>query len=914
LAVTGGTVGGSGASATLTIPTTGSGIEFTDGTNIVNGVTKLTVNGAAISGTTPNASMVITASSAPTLLYLSTYPGIDPTGATDSRAGVVNFLAAIAGSKYTGVVDCPCYIKVGTSWQNIVFFASNTNLTFTSQGYFICDNICCPTFVIESNCSNCTFTNWSVQYIGTFGLQAIDINQANVVAVGSSANNITLTNYLIAHNGNTFASGYYSIWQGPVNMCANFMLRGSCNNISFIGGSVFAVQGASATSFCPMAFSFGADWLPGVAVSASTATSNPLYAGVPYNISFNGMTFDGCYFGWQGVVQNISIVNCYSKRYSDLWDGTSGTVTFSAGLGAGVTSATLLASWSYPTATYALTLSNNQIIYVLLTNGSAATGTFQSLVQTTGGGPTGTSTTLSANWTYASGAYVTTFSDGETRTATFTNGSTAVSWTVALTGTPNTALNVAVGTSAAVTAIATSGNQGGVGVLTSAWWFSPPHFAYLNSQNNFPCTVQATNLLDYGTYVGPATRRSQASGSLLSYKLELSNNNVFNGLVSFRADGFADWQNTGIAPGAQVSNCFGVFNSQTATTNQTSSTYIWGHRFPNSTPYVNVLMNNVIIVDTAAAPVVVGFLGISSNNSVSCTFDGITVFSNDCPTYIPEIQMGGTNMRLRAVVAYGQDSSTTASISAFANYGSAIPVDCDFDITLMGWRSYPLVFTTAFANGATGGTLAANWPFTTGTYQLQFSSTDVRYVSLTNGSTTVGSFTALTAAAVATVTTTGLLNYNFNGLRSRILLNQSGKGIGNHLVLKDVTNGYFAEVRQGRLVESYTCQWSGTVPAGASYVIPAMTFLNTMGIETPAWQVTTAITGPTTVEIGTNTSASAIVTGLPIAAGDTPLPLGAPVSMSGTNGTIVITGVGGSFSGTGAITIAVTGTQVSVCP
>lgn len=56
--------------------------------------------------------------------------------------------------------------------------------------------------------------------------------------------------------------------------------------------------------------------------------------------------------------------------------------------------------------------------------------------------PTGSSGTLNANWTPASGLYLITFSDGEARSATFTHNGTAVTWSPALTGTPTTSASV----------------------------------------------------------------------------------------------------------------------------------------------------------------------------------------------------------------------------------------------------------------------------------------------------------------------------------------------------------------------------------------------------------------------------------------------------------------------------------------
>lgn len=53
--------------------------------------------------------------------------------------------------------------------------------------------------------------------------------------------------------------------------------------------------------------------------------------------------------------------------------------------------------------------------------------------------PTGTSGTLTSNWTLQTGVYPVLFSDSEIRMVTLTNASTAATWAVALTGTPTSA-------------------------------------------------------------------------------------------------------------------------------------------------------------------------------------------------------------------------------------------------------------------------------------------------------------------------------------------------------------------------------------------------------------------------------------------------------------------------------------------
>lgn len=73
------------------------------------------------------------------------------------------------------------------------------------------------------------------------------------------------------------------------------------------------------------------------------------------------------------------------------------------------------------------------------TNTNATTVTFTAP-------PTGSSGTMTAGWPAATGLYLLTFSDGEARSALFTNANTAVNWTPALTGTPTVTGSVNINT------------------------------------------------------------------------------------------------------------------------------------------------------------------------------------------------------------------------------------------------------------------------------------------------------------------------------------------------------------------------------------------------------------------------------------------------------------------------------------
>ena len=107
--------------------------------------------------------------------------------------------------------------------------------------------------------------------------------------------------------------------------------------------------------------------------------------------------------------------------------------TLASALAVGATSATLNTTWPYQTTQAQLTLSDGEVVMGSFTNGFATVtwqpaiiGTLFYTSTTIAAGAT--SATLQAAWTQTSGAYLTSFSDGSTKTVTYTNGSTAITW------------------------------------------------------------------------------------------------------------------------------------------------------------------------------------------------------------------------------------------------------------------------------------------------------------------------------------------------------------------------------------------------------------------------------------------------------------------------------------------------------
>lgn len=103
------------------------------------------------------------------------------------------------------------------------------------------------------------------------------------------------------------------------------------------------------------------------------------------------------------------------------------------------TSATLASAWPYQTTQAQLTFNDGENVLANFTSGSTAVtwlpatnGILYYLTASLAAGAI--SATLQSAWTGTSGNYLTSFSDGSTKTVTYVNGSAAISWTGGLAG------------------------------------------------------------------------------------------------------------------------------------------------------------------------------------------------------------------------------------------------------------------------------------------------------------------------------------------------------------------------------------------------------------------------------------------------------------------------------------------------
>jgi hypothetical protein len=225
-----------------------------------------------------------------------------------------------------------------------------------------------------------------------------------------------------------------------------------------------------------------------------------------------------------------------SVSQADYTTGTIVSVPLAATLTAapvvGANSVTLNASWSLPSGTYQLLFSDGEIILATLTNGSTIAALQHQIVGTSNyalaltASPIvgATSATLTANFALTSGVYQMTFSDGEVINVTLTNGSPTVSFSTAITGTPNNVVSINSSTGGNIanitTAITVRTSQGGDIVTGSGttWVSSMAGYMFRVAQpsgDNFPYTINqvySTTVLGLNTsYGGSAIASGSAS-------------------------------------------------------------------------------------------------------------------------------------------------------------------------------------------------------------------------------------------------------------------------------------------------------------------------------------------------------------------------------------------------------------------
>jgi hypothetical protein len=911
-------------------------------------------------------------------LAISTQPNVDLTLATTSRTGFVNACAAALTAGCDLYIDQPIYLACGNDPTTPIFLPSNLNIAFGPKGLFIVDHLTVCPFIL-ANTQDCIYNDWRVLYIGNFGQNCIDQNFGPMFTVPGIVHNVTLTNYyqaLYASSGGVhgvnLTGGQTAAWWGPSAYTNLFCFRGACQRLTFNRLKVFVPQGASCASFVPVVCGFYPDFIEGTTVTGNPALSQSNCAS-PSQIKFIDPEFDGYMMGWVEY-GDVYIENPILRRYTDVQDGTTGTVTFSAGLASGVSTGTLAANWpaSPGTGTYELLLNN----VTLATSALTASGATLPFTSTTGVAlgmyATGTnippnayvlsfvvntSVTLSANIqaSVANGASIqfgqsiyTVLTAGSTTMGTFQypmrfnsayasgtsmtltgwilgNGSWTVTFssgdikTVTVAGTAATwsgALS-ANATSAAATILTTTtttatAGSGNVGGVGN--WSAPPHGFYMNSGGltwNYRLVVKGG--VDYGNFVGLPTRRATGSGSTICFKWEPGNYSEINGFTSYRPDGFIDIQSFGDPRGGKLLNCSGCVDSSLSTLD---GGIIWGIRAPGPSPLINFVSDNVTMTDLAAVSAqfpITQMVGANSGCSITNWRVYVNDFNNSGYLCIP---FAGDSLRVTAEYHAQLDNSTTTFRGLVDNTG--VLTNSDMDIVVFGHRKWSVTFSAALLINATSATLLSNWLFDTGPYLVTFPSGEQRVLTLTLNSTTVAAFTALTSAEPALgAYANGALINNYGNWKSRWIGMQSGKSYNNRVRVRDVFNGWEGLLIGNTPTETITEQVLFTPTAAASfYDIPLTKFQSTMSVLSYSWTIVGNLgtaNGLTLVNLGWSGFPTQIAAGLNIttATNVNRQPLTAPIPMTGTLA-LRATCAAGTFDGTGQVCLSVTAQQIGV--
>lgn len=192
-------------------------------------------------------------------------------------------------------------------------------------------------------------------------------------------------------------------------------------------------------------------------------------------LSNNSSTANGTLYGQLLNIEHRYLLQKYFNNETSYSIPTVGGNTYylSAAPAIAAVSATLAVAWASPTATISVTFSDGEVRNVLFTHSSTAitwqiplTGTSFNL--TANVAAAATSATLETAWATATQTSTVSFTDGETKSITFTLGSAAISWVGGLTS----AVGDVIQTSVMTTAISIGGAQ---------YYRLPPNFSKLKT-------------------------------------------------------------------------------------------------------------------------------------------------------------------------------------------------------------------------------------------------------------------------------------------------------------------------------------------------------------------------------------------------------------------------------------------------
>lgn len=377
----------------------------------------------------------------------------------------------------------------------------------------------------------------------------------------------------------------------------------------------------------------------------------------------------------------------------------------------------------------------------------------------------------------------------------------------------------------------------------------PPHLFYFNERCNH---ININDTLDYGTWVtnnaDPKARRSSASGSCCSLKVT-AQRGIISGYKSYRPDGFADMLGDQSGFGQSAYTLEDFYAEYDSTVCGNAFPCI---RFPAS-PYIGTSIRSGKLVDTATQSSIFPLGSSSDSANRRITVSDVECVVND---YIgtgfpgPYFNGSGHDIELTSILKAHTQTQTYRGSIAYQGSTSSQVANTSHKMKVIGWRN-----------------IAAN----------------------------------------------------VTELRNRTVMNGGSSGTNpnsNYAELNDITNGHTVVQTSGVKTEKWVQKAlivpvSGNSSTTTSLIIPA------------GWSVVQVASGPR-VALGTTNGltgysigwSGGAVDGLGTVSGVLPSSrlylTDLPIVSSGSQRTITINALDGTFDGTGTIELIVTCALVSI--
>lgn len=290
-----------------------------------------------------------------------------------------------------------------------------------------------------------------------------------------------------------------------------------------------------------------------------------------------GNTFVSGSAVYPGPTNQCSIIRLTGDCRKVYFDGTTKihtrdwSVVFSGATSVGGSNTSLASAWAQTTGIWYVTMSNDQIIQMLLTNGSTTTSNWSTTavapctINATGVNPAyfiPCAVSLDAQWVPG----LTGITSGTAQSIATIVAPTDVNFydveldgfCMGWVGTPwgGEFRNIVCNRYSDL--MDSYGFNIGGDITLAPTWFAPPHMFYLKSLGitGIPaCNVKYGNIDDKGTFIGPPARRDFSSGFTNGFKWEPAGGTSINGYRSMRPDGAFDCLSNGYS-GGTAKGCY----------------------------------------------------------------------------------------------------------------------------------------------------------------------------------------------------------------------------------------------------------------------------------------------------------------------------------------------------------------------